>query len=76
MNITQARALAQKSTQYGDYDHSATLSVDCTQCRDVDHKRFTVTTVYSMWATDGKGKRLSKIQQLRRAVLEHLLDEH
>jgi len=76
MNITQARKLAHQSTQYGYFDHGDTLAVDCRTCRDVDHKRHTVTTVYSMWATDGKGKRLNKIQQVRRAVLEHLIDEH
>ena len=35
-----------------------------------------VVTNYSMWTTDDKGKRMTKVAQLRAAVLEHLVWKH
>jgi hypothetical protein len=70
MTQTEMRALAQETTSYGYFDHGATLSVDCMLCQG------TVTVDYSMWATDGKGKRLSKVQQLRAEVFQHLTWDH
>jgi hypothetical protein len=74
MNITQARKLAHTSTQYGYFDQGGTLWVNCPLRKDGCSHR--PATTYSMWATDGKGKRLNKIQQIRRAVFEHLRDDH
>jgi hypothetical protein len=70
MTKTEMRRLAQQSTRYGFFDYGAKLAVDCPLCRK--H----VEVVYSMWTTDGKGKRLSKIQQVRAEVFEHLKWEH
>lgn len=70
MKKTEIRKLAQQSTLYGYFDYGATLAVNCPlKCGMVE-------TPYSMWATDSKGKRLSKIQQLRVAVAEHLEVSH
>jgi hypothetical protein len=74
VKITAARALARKSTQYGYFDQGGTLWVDCPLRKDGCTHRPTAT--YSMWAADAKGKRLSKIEQLRREVLEHLRHAH
>ncbi len=71
MTKTEIRKLAKESTSYGYFDHGATVSVNCPLC----HRR--IEADYSMWATDDKGNRLNKVQQVRAAVAEHLTyDEH
>jgi hypothetical protein len=69
MTKTEIRMLAQESTSYGYFDHGATLSINCPRCRTE------VVAHYSMWVTDDKGKRMSKVQQLRAAVADHLTHE-
>ena len=70
MTKTEMRKLAQESTSYGYYDHGATLSVKCPLCK------CDVVTSYSMWAMDDKGRYMTKVAQLRAAVLDHLVWEH
>lgn len=66
MNITMARKLAMTSTQHGFFNQQGNLWVHCPQCRAKIH------TTYNMWCTDGKGKRLNEIGQIRHEVFEHL----
>ena len=69
MKVTEIRRLAMQSTRYGWYDHGSTVAATCPLCRK--H----VVTQYSMWATAPNGKRLSKIQQARNGVADHLASE-
>lgn len=64
--VTEARKLARRSTDHGHYEKGSTLSVNCPMCRSL------ISISYSLHATDSKGKRLSKIDQLRREVFEHV----
>lgn len=66
MTIAELRKMAQRSTQYGFFDQGSTVWVNCPQCRA------RVEVSYSMWQTDSRGKRMSKIAQLRAGVLDHL----
>lgn len=66
MKIIEARALAKESTSYGYFDHGASVSVRCPKCQH------DVVVGYHLHASDSKGKRLSKVDQLRQGVFEHL----
>ena len=66
MTKTEARKLARQSTRYGYYRYGVDLSAICPQCRHpvgVKRRPFEV---------DSKGRPLNEVEQLRRAVFDHL----
>jgi len=61
MTRAEMHKLAQESTSYGYYDHGVTLSVKCPLCKH------DVVAEYIY---------MTEVQQLRAAVLDHLIEEH